>query len=98
MKEHIDLIHKGKRPHICSICSKGFSKPSHLKQHILGHDKDDYKDEEKDKLFPCPKCDVICVSNVRLKSHMKNVHYETKTHLCSYCGKYFGTAIGKSIL
>ena len=67
MKKHIETVHEGKKPHLCSICGSGFPSNKNLKRHISAvHD--------KDKLFTCVLCGVSFARKDNLKAHVSSVH------------------------
>ena len=67
--------------HLCHVCQKTFSNKYNLKYHIRTHD--EHGQENETTL--CNICSKILKRAV-LKKHMRNMHGETKTAECRYCG------------
>ena len=84
MKQHIETVHEGKKPHQCSICGNAFGLKQHLKRHIsLVH--------EKNKPFKCCICDFTCGLKDSLTKHISAVHEKKKPYKCSNCNTSFAT-------
>lgn len=72
-----------KRPYICMICNKGFSRAGYLKSHIYTHN--------SGCSFKCSKCDKTFARKQNLMVHMKRYHTYTSSEMypCSICNKEF---------
>ena len=66
--------------HLCHVCQKSFCNKYILKYHIRTHDEDGTENETL-----CNICSKTLVKRF-LKRHMRNMHGETKTVKCIYCG------------
>jgi len=82
LKQHIDSIHDGKKPHKCSICDQSFSQKGHLKEHT------DSVHEGK-KPHKCSICGQSFSKKGQLKQHTDTVHEGKKPHKCSICDQSF---------
>ena len=51
LKNHIQLVHEKKKPHICHKCGEGFSSKSSMVNHIF----DSHKEEELPNIYECFK-------------------------------------------
>ena len=81
-KFHIDIVHKGKKPHKCLQCDRAFGRTSELKIHFE-------KSHATVKKFVCKTCNKNFGNNQVLKDHIKSVHEKIPKHTCDYCGKLF---------
>mmetsp|Transcript_3959 Transcript_3959/g.7638 ORF Transcript_3959/g.7638 Transcript_3959/m.7638 type:complete len:536 (-) Transcript_3959:883-2490(-) len=70
-------------PYSCSSCSRSFSRPGRLEQHIaVVH--------EGLVLFPCPHCTSSFASAGNLNRHVRAVHLRMQRYFCSICSQgYF---------
>ena len=71
-----------KKPHICSICGKGFKHKTILKKHV--------KSLHKEACYFCCK---ICEGDEDLKRHILEIHGKAhggeKSQICTLCDKSF---------
>ncbi|XP_036331003.1 transcription factor grauzone-like [Rhagoletis pomonella] len=78
---HLQYAHGNReRVHRCSICSKGFFRPSCLKQHLNTHVSEDQK------TVPCLQCDKTFPDVVELRKHMRLTHLNAYAKICHICG------------
>ena len=70
-----------KKPHLCSICKKRFSKEDYFKLHMKIH-----SGEAK---VECEVCKKTFADAYYLKAHMKTVHSDERPFSCSVCLKNF---------
>ena len=49
LRNHIAVVHEGKKSHICSICESSFSTKPYLKRHILSV----HEDKKSNKCSIC---------------------------------------------
>ena len=72
LKQHIEVVHEGKKHFKCTHCDKEFSGKTDVKRHISGvHD--------KIKPFQCSICGTSFTEKGKLKTHIACVH-EGKRH------------------
>ena len=99
IKEHLKLVHEGRKPYKCELCSAKFEAKHHLKVHIAGN-------------HQCRLCSKIFASKVDLSFHIREKHKEIKKpmklkvsevqgidieefieqdkpHVCEYCDAKF---------
>ena len=99
IKEHLKLVHEGRKPYKCELCSAKFEAKHHLKVHIAGN-------------HQCRLCSKIFASKVDLNFHIREKHKEIKKpmklkvsevqgidieefieqdkpHVCEYCDAKF---------
>ncbi|KAM9852014.1 uncharacterized protein ACBR49_005117 [Aulostomus maculatus] len=69
-----------KKPHICSICGRSFSRPCRLKEHCKIH--------TTEKPHGCSVCGKAFTTDANLRAHEK-IHIADKPHRCSVCPKSF---------
>ena len=79
MKNHIESVHKGKKPFKCKICESKFGHKSDLKRHISVH--------EGIKPFKCYSCEYECARNNYLKRHIHDQNM--RKYQCAVCGSTF---------
>lgn len=68
---------------LCSICGKGFTQNSNLKQHLMRHN--------QSKPFKCVKCSANFVSKGELISHNRT-HTGEHPFVCEVCATRFTTS------
>lgn len=73
----------GERPYLCSICGKGFTQNSNLRQHLMRHN--------QNKPFKCVKCSANFVSKGELISHNRT-HTGDHPFTCEVCNSGFTTS------
>jgi uncharacterized Zn-finger protein len=83
LKGHIEMVHEGKRPHMCSICGGSFKRDADLRGHVKAV-------HEKLKPYKCKLCDSSFFQSNSLKSHTVAVHEGKKPFKCSFCDLAFG--------
>lgn len=71
----------GEKPFLCSVCGKGFTTSSSLKQHSFRH--------QSEKLFSCPDCPKTFPTRTDLASHADIHKARPKSHICDECGRGF---------
>lgn len=81
-RNHIDMKHAGiERKYRCEVCTKSFSKNSHLRRHQLSHN---------GNTVPCPHCDKKFISKSHCNRHCKRIHYTVgRPFTCDICSKSF---------
>merc|ERR1711956_118788 len=67
LKRHIDSVHEGKRPHLCTICGSSFAENRKLQIHIAAVHK-------KEKPFSCHLCGANFARKDKVNAHIKAVH------------------------
>ena len=73
MKEHIAVIHEGKKRNRCNICGKHLSTKHHMNKHIeLIH--------KGIKPHKCLQCGASFARNLQLDRHLTSVHEGKKPH------------------
>ncbi|XP_069354926.1 zinc finger protein 22-like isoform X2 [Maniola hyperantus] len=70
------------KPHICNVCSKGFSTSSSLNTHRRIH--------TGEKPHKCPECGKCFTASSNLYYH-RMTHTKNKPHKCSWCPRSFPT-------
>ena len=92
LKEHISLVHEGKKGLLndgkCPRCDKQFVDKGNILKHIKAV-------HEKIKPFNCSVCNADFTEKGGLAMHIKTVHEKKKPYICSICSVAFGQ---KSIL
>ncbi|GFW68440.1 zinc finger protein 233 [Trichonephila clavipes] len=73
-------VHDDKKPYICEICNKGFSKTGRLKEHSWTH--------TNEKPYVCEMCSKGFSRNGNLKRHLR-IHTEEKPYACEMCNSRF---------
>ncbi|XP_043273993.1 zinc finger protein 570-like isoform X9 [Venturia canescens] len=74
--------HSNSRPHICTVCSKGFKTSAYLARHMEIHD--DTMQEHA-----CSLCDFKARTKPYLKIHHIRKHTDDYNFTCQECGKRF---------
>ncbi|XP_068630644.1 zinc finger protein 239-like [Battus philenor] len=73
---------EGEKPHVCVVCSKGFSTSSSLNTHRRIH--------TGEKPHKCPECGKCFTASSNLYYH-RMTHTKNKPHKCSWCPRSFPT-------
>ena len=76
----LPILNDRNKPHICTECSRGFSKKSDMKRHLRTH--------TGERPFSCSHCDYTCALKGDLKKHIRR-HTGEKPFSCDVCGKSF---------
>ena len=79
-KRH-QMCHQRSHPLRCSVCDKGFVKPSDLKRHERTH--------AKVKSHVCETCGKQFSTASNYNQHVAKVHQATKMFKCDVCPKSF---------
>eukprot|EP00180_Rhodochaete_pulchella_P001269 Plantae.Rhodophyta-Rhodochaete_pulchella.ctg208.p1 GENE.Plantae.Rhodophyta-Rhodochaete_pulchella.ctg208~~Plantae.Rhodophyta-Rhodochaete_pulchella.ctg208.p1 ORF type:complete len:420 (-),score=15.64 Plantae.Rhodophyta-Rhodochaete_pulchella.ctg208:265-1524(-) len=66
LKRHVDAVHSGRRPFICSFCHFRFQYKQHLKVHV--------DCQHFHRTFPCALCGSSFVTRSNLKRHTRQIH------------------------
>nr|XP_037874884.1 zinc finger protein 22-like [Bombyx mori] len=72
----------GEKPHICNVCSKGFSTSSSLNTHRRIH--------TGEKPHKCPECGKCFTASSNLYYH-RMTHTKSKPHKCAWCPRSYPT-------
>ena len=75
LKQHIDTVHLGLRPHKCTQCDMAFGLKGDLNKHIKS---------AHENAFVCPTCNKSCGNSTDLKIHIDAIHEGIK-HKCDFC-------------
>ncbi|XP_018026053.1 uncharacterized protein LOC108681520 [Hyalella azteca] len=87
MKSHMPS-HTNMRPFLCESCGKVFKTYKHLKSHKTNSHSKPLEAQEK---FTCEICNKNFVEKRMLQGHIDVLHNKVRRHLCSHCGKAFGS-------
>ena len=82
LKDHIRIVHEGKRDFRCDLCEKHFGRKETMKTHLaLVHGKVEMNDAENpttravvEKKYSCEFCEKSYTQPHNLKSHMESCH------------------------
>jgi len=85
LKNHIHLIHEGRKDYKCETCGKLFAEKQKLKNHIRTV-------HEGHKDYKCKSCDKSFSEVGSLRRHVRTVHDGCKDHKCEFCGNLFTVA------
>lgn len=77
--------HTGERPHVCPHCSRAFSIPHNLRNHIITQHTKEFR------LF-CPLCAKGVVSQIKLRQHLLQSHKATNSLRSASASKQRWTA------
>ncbi|XP_058124171.1 zinc finger protein 260-like isoform X2 [Anopheles coustani] len=83
LRQHIDLVHRGLRPHECGKCGKRFGYRHKLKEHMNMHD--------GVRNLQCRYCEKSFTHSSHLTVH-ERVHTGAKLYMCDLCGRRFRTS------
>jgi uncharacterized Zn-finger protein len=75
---HVMTIHAPKR-HECPVCKKKFARAAYLNVHKNMHD--------DENALECGECGKKFISNQTLEDHVKRIHQNEFSTICSLCGK-----------
>ena len=78
MKKHIEDVHTGR--FVCDFCEKDFSTLFWLNCHI----------EKDHQGFNCYICNMALHSVAAVTRHILSIHFDVKSHKCSFCEADFG--------
>uniref|UniRef100_A0A8C8RTL7 Zinc finger protein 770 n=1 Tax=Pelusios castaneus TaxID=367368 RepID=A0A8C8RTL7_9SAUR len=78
--DHLHIVRRRKKTHVCETCSKMFPSRSKLERHLLIH--------TGQKPFKCSLCSKSFRQSTHLKIHQLT-HTEEKPFQCCYCHKGF---------
>ena len=79
LKNHVQIVHEGKKLFPCKLCDKSCKGSWYLKRHMeIFH--------EGKKPFQCDYCGFRTSAKQKLTIHIEGTH-EGKKHYCSYCDK-----------
>ena len=82
LKEHLSLVHEGKKPIPCGVCNAEFASRAYVKFHIAtAHD--------GKKPFKCEICDSAFFFESSKKRHISMVHDQKRTYACENYSKSF---------
>ena len=82
MKIHLESVHEGKKPHVCSFCTASFGVKSNLTRHIK-------QVHEEQKIHQCTVCDASFHQKNGLYQHISAVHEKAKPFSCEICHMSF---------
>ena len=80
IKQHVNQVHLGVRPHLCDFCSAAFPTKSSLNKHRMSH--------TGERNFPCMFCEKKFHSKHNLVTHVRT-HTGEKPFTCDTCGESF---------
>ena len=86
MNIHIETVHEGKKPVLCSICNTSFTTKKNLKRHVANVHEG--KKSMRKKNPQCLICEKVFPDN-NLKRLITSVHEEKRRLKCSVCDKVF---------
>ncbi|XP_061103296.1 zinc finger Y-chromosomal protein 1 isoform X3 [Conger conger] len=74
LKRHIISVHTKDYPHKCTVCGKGFHRPSELKKHSASHRAPHPAPHNPKKLHQCRHCSFKIADPFVLSRHILSVH------------------------
>lgn len=76
---HVRALHVQRRPHACHVCSKTFSRKSHLEDHVKSH--------SERREYVCDVCGKASKYGAALRMHRKT--HDVCKHKCLECSATF---------
>ena len=88
------MVHEGKKPHQCHLCSYKSARKPDLKKHITSvhyaKNENGFNDRKfekfKEKSFQCYQCLSKFSERSQLIIHIEAIHNGIKPYHCEYCG------------
>ncbi|XP_046428495.1 zinc finger protein OZF-like isoform X1 [Neodiprion fabricii] len=81
MIEHLNIVHGIAKAFECNECSRSFSTPRQLKQHVKIH--------KAQIVYSCDECDYKSLHKVNIGLHQKRHHWKDYSVFCEICEKGF---------
>uniref|UniRef100_A0A182JFT3 Uncharacterized protein n=1 Tax=Anopheles atroparvus TaxID=41427 RepID=A0A182JFT3_ANOAO len=84
LRQHIELVHRGLRPHECTKCGKRFGYRHKLVEHLNMHD--------GVRNLKCKYCEKRFTHSSVLSAHERKHTDESRNYVCDLCGGEFLTS------
>ena len=78
LKQHINIVHIGKKNYKCTLCPRSFG----MRGDLNSHKKSVHEGERK---YKCSECEKSFSRGGVLKLHIKAIHRVEREHKCELC-------------